>query len=210
MKADMMARRVKHNLVGQDIEGFNQPGEALKPEADVEVAGAADKATSIEGSSKSPRLGHHSDATSSRRELQGSDKKSDVQKPDDDAASRNFLKQQLSSYHTRLSHLTERRTELETDYRKERFDLEDRHTRSSKARVDIQHQISETPYHAQEIRNQLRDNLANVDSEQDQIHRDVMIEYAGFDCQMEILGKDVAEANAWIINLLSERALKAE
>lgn len=37
-----------------------------------------------------------------------------------------------------------------------------------------------------------------------------MIEYAGFDCQMETLGKDVAEANAWIINLLSERALKAE
>jgi hypothetical protein len=210
MKADMMAWRVEHNLVGQDIEGFNQRGEALKPDVGVEVAGAADKATSMESSPKSPRVGHHSDVTSSRRELQGSDVMSDIQKPDDDAARRNFLKQQLSSYHTRLSHLAERRTELETYHRTTRFDLEDRHTHSSKARVDIQHQISETPYHAQEIRNQLRDKLANVDSEQDQIHQDVMIEYAGFDCQMEILGKDVAEANAWIINLLSERALKAE
>jgi hypothetical protein len=176
----------------------------------VEVAGAADKATSIESSPKSHLLGHHSDVTSARRDLQGSAKNSDVQEPDDDAASRNLLEQQLSRYHTRLSHLTKRRTGVETYYRKTRFDLEARHMRSSKSRVDIQHQISETPYHAQEIRNQLRGKLADIDAEQDQINQDVMIEYAGFDFYMAQSHKEVGEANAWIIGLLSERALKAE
>jgi hypothetical protein len=47
MKAEMMAWRVEHNLVGQDIEGVNDRGEALKPEVDVESAGAADKVASM-------------------------------------------------------------------------------------------------------------------------------------------------------------------
>jgi cell division FtsZ-interacting protein ZapD len=47
MKADMMAWRVEHNLVGQDIEGVNDRGEAFKPEVDVESAGADDKVASI-------------------------------------------------------------------------------------------------------------------------------------------------------------------
>jgi hypothetical protein len=51
IEADMMAWRVEHNLVGQDIEGRNDRGELpadepLKPEVDVELAGATDKAAS--------------------------------------------------------------------------------------------------------------------------------------------------------------------
>jgi hypothetical protein len=51
MKADMMAWRVEHNLVGQDIEGMNDRGELpaeepLKPEVVVELADATDKAAS--------------------------------------------------------------------------------------------------------------------------------------------------------------------
>lgn len=51
MKADMMAWRVEHNLVGQDIEGMNDRGELpaeepLKLEADLELSGATGKAAS--------------------------------------------------------------------------------------------------------------------------------------------------------------------
>jgi cell division FtsZ-interacting protein ZapD len=50
MKADMMAWRVEHNLVGQDVESRNNRGELpadepVKPEVEAESAGATDKAT---------------------------------------------------------------------------------------------------------------------------------------------------------------------